>query len=161
MSNCPCGSGKFYTACCGRFIDEGKKPETAEELMRARYTAYTSGNVEFIIHSHDPKSREEVSEEATREWAESADWQGLTILKTEKGTAHDAQGTVEFVARFRLEGKDVNHHERAFFNKRGGQWYFSDGQIVGETYHRAAPKVGRNDPCPCGSGKKYKHCCGK
>lgn len=24
---------------------------------------------------------------------------------------------------------------------------------------RAAPKVGRNDPCPCGSGKKYKHCC--
>jgi preprotein translocase subunit SecA len=22
-------------------------------------------------------------------------------------------------------------------------------------------KVGRNDPCPCGSGKKYKHCCGK
>ena len=26
---------------------------------------------------------------------------------------------------------------------------------------RTAPKVGRNDPCPCGSGKKYKHCCGK
>ncbi|MCA9066876.1 MAG: SEC-C domain-containing protein, partial [Planctomycetaceae bacterium] len=23
------------------------------------------------------------------------------------------------------------------------------------------PKVGRNDPCPCGSGKKYKKCCGK
>ena len=26
---------------------------------------------------------------------------------------------------------------------------------------RVGPKVGRNDPCPCGSGKKYKHCCGK
>ncbi len=26
---------------------------------------------------------------------------------------------------------------------------------------RAGPKVGRNDPCPCGSGKKYKHCCGR
>jgi preprotein translocase subunit SecA len=25
---------------------------------------------------------------------------------------------------------------------------------------REAPKVGRNDPCPCGSGKKYKKCCG-
>ena len=30
-----------------------------------------------------------------------------------------------------------------------------------ETVRRATPKVGRNDPCPCGSGKKYKHCCGK
>jgi uncharacterized protein len=29
-----------------------------------------------------------------------------------------------------------------------------------EPYERAAPKVGRNDPCPCGSGKKYKRCCG-
>ena len=30
-----------------------------------------------------------------------------------------------------------------------------------ETVRRDAPKVGRNDPCPCGSGKKYKHCCGR
>ena len=30
-----------------------------------------------------------------------------------------------------------------------------------ETVHRAEPKVGRNDPCPCGSGKKYKNCCGR
>ncbi len=28
-----------------------------------------------------------------------------------------------------------------------------------ETIHRAQPKVGRNEPCPCGSGKKYKKCC--
>ena len=30
-----------------------------------------------------------------------------------------------------------------------------------KTVRRAAPKIGRNDPCPCGSGKKYKHCCGR
>ena len=30
-----------------------------------------------------------------------------------------------------------------------------------ETVRRDTPKVGRNDPCPCGSGKKYKHCCGR
>ena len=30
-----------------------------------------------------------------------------------------------------------------------------------ETFRRESPKVGRNDPCPCGSGKKYKRCCGK
>lgn len=28
------------------------------------------------------------------------------------------------------------------------------------TYRRSEPKIGRNDPCPCGSGKKYKKCCG-
>ena len=32
---------------------------------------------------------------------------------------------------------------------------------VQETYRRQQPKVGRNDPCPCGSGKKYKNCCMK
>ena len=30
-----------------------------------------------------------------------------------------------------------------------------------KTVRREQPKVGRNDPCPCGSGKKYKHCCGR
>jgi preprotein translocase subunit SecA len=29
------------------------------------------------------------------------------------------------------------------------------------TIVRGVPRVGRNDPCPCGSGKKYKKCCGK
>jgi uncharacterized protein YecA (UPF0149 family) len=32
---------------------------------------------------------------------------------------------------------------------------FAASQII-----RAAPKIGRNDPCPCGSGRKYKKCCG-
>jgi uncharacterized protein len=31
---------------------------------------------------------------------------------------------------------------------------------LASTYQREQPKVGRNDPCPCGSGKKYKKCCG-
>ena len=30
-----------------------------------------------------------------------------------------------------------------------------------ETFRRQNPRVGRNDPCPCGSGKKYKKCCGR
>jgi uncharacterized protein YchJ len=35
------------------------------------------------------------------------------------------------------------------------------GEEPGETYVRDRPKVGRNDPCPCGSGRKYKKCCGR
>lgn len=37
--------------------------------------------------------------------------------------------------------------------------YGNDEMFLPETYIRAEPKVGRNDPCPCGSGKKYKKCC--
>lgn len=37
----------------------------------------------------------------------------------------------------------------------------SDGSEAGRTYRRTARKVGRNEPCPCGSGKKYKKCCGQ
>jgi len=35
------------------------------------------------------------------------------------------------------------------------------GPAQGKTVRRQADKVGRNAPCPCGSGKKYKKCCGK
>lgn len=42
-------------------------------------------------------------------------------------------------------------------------WYFqeTDSQPVLQPYVRETPKIGRNDPCPCGSGKKYKKCCGR
>lgn len=161
MSECPCGSGRYYTACCGRFIDDGASPATAEELMRARYTAYATGNVEYVLNTHDPKTRESVSEEATKEWSQSAHWLGLKILHTDAGGPKDNRGTVEFVASFEIEGKKVDHHERASFLRHDGKWFFEDGDIVGETHVRDTPKVGRNDPCPCGSGKKYKFCCGR
>ena len=40
-------------------------------------------------------------------------------------------------------------------------WSWLEPEIVQQPYVRNAPKVGRNDPCPCGSGKKYKKCCGR
>lgn len=129
--------------------------------MKARYVAYTTGDVDFIISSHDPETRENVSKEATEEWSRSARWLGIEILSTVGGGPDDDDGVVEFVAHFELEGKKINHHEKSYFKKINGNWFFVDGQIVPETYVRSAPKVGRNDPCPCGSGKKYKFCCGK
>ena len=53
------------------------------------------------------------------------------------------------------------HHELAEFRKSGDTWYFFDGKMVGPgQFTRETPKVGRNDPCPCGSGRKFKKCCG-
>jgi len=46
---CPCGSGHAYSACCGRFIDQGLLPQTAEQLMRSRYTAFTQANEPYLL----------------------------------------------------------------------------------------------------------------
>ena len=161
MSECPCGSGRAYAECCGPYIDDGAEPATAEALMRARYTAHTRADLDYIARTHDPASREDIDREATRRWAERADWLGLEILRTEAGGPGDDDGTVEFVAHYRERGERRRHHEVATFRREQGQWLFVDAHAPEpETVRRATPRVGRNDPCPCGSGKKYKKCCG-
>ena len=79
------------------------------------------------------------------------DWLGLTIFATEEGQ-HTDEGYVSFVARFREQGKVGAIIERSRFLKENDRWYYIDG---------TRPLFGRNDPCPCGSGKKFKKCCGQ
>ena len=57
---CPCGLGETLESCCGPYLKHEKKPPTAEALMRARYTAYATGDVDFIVESHDPERKGEV-----------------------------------------------------------------------------------------------------
>jgi len=158
---CHCGKGPSLEECCGPIIEGERPAPTAEALMRARYSAYVEGAIDFVVASHHPDSRDEVDEEAARNWSEEADWIGLEIIDTAAGGADDESGTVEFVARFEIDDELKFHHERSQFEKKDGQWFFSDGEtITPQTVRRATPKVGRNAPCPCGSGKKYKKCCG-
>jgi SEC-C motif-containing protein len=138
-----------------------RQAETAEELMRARYTAYATNNVDFDISSHDPTTSGEVDRANTEAWAKGSEWLGLEIVSTEAGTASDSEGAVEFVARYKLQRMKVDHRERATFKKIDGRWFFIDGvELKGPPIRRTEPRVGRNDPCPCGSGKKYKKCHG-
>ncbi len=161
MSACPCGSGKEFHICCQPYIDGKEKAPTAEALMRSRYTAYTKVTIEYITATHDPKTRNNHDPDQAREWAENSDWQGLEIIKTEAGGPADETGIVEFKARYRSDDEELEHHEVSEFRKEDGSWYFVDGKVVlPEPIRREEPKVGRNDPCPCGSGKKYKKCCG-
>jgi SEC-C motif-containing protein len=158
---CPCGTGLELDACCGAIIS-GKRPApTPEALMRSRYTAYSLKNADYILASHDPEKRADADLDATRDWAERTTWLELKIVNTTKGGPDDSDGEVEFIARFADErGREHVHHERSQFVRRDDRWYFHDGQAVAAPPVRAAPKVGRNDPCPCGSGKKHKKCCG-
>jgi SEC-C motif-containing protein len=160
MSNCPCGSGLSLEACCGPILAGAPAP-TAEALMRSRYSAYVVHNYEHLERSLCAEQRKDYSAEEAKRWAESSEWLGLTIIRTEKGGKDDNEGLVEFSAKFRSEGKEHEHLETAIFGREEGKWVYA-GQVApkGQTVRREEPKVGRNDPCPCGSGKKFKKCCG-
>ena len=161
MSNCHCGNAKSFDQCCGPFISGKQNPESAEQLMRSRYSAYVEKNIDYISNTHDPDTKEEFDLDGTKEWAEHSDWLGLEILDVEDDFEGDNFAKVEFVAKYKINGKDFRHREVSEFNKVEGKWYFTDGQMVQETIKREGPKVGRNDPCTCGSGKKLKKCCGR
>ena len=158
MKTCPCKSGLSYAECCEPLIRGERRAETAEQLMRSRYAAYVNVETDYIFETTHPAHREGYDHEGTRRWAEGADWEGLEILSSEGGP-DDAEGRVEFIARYREKGAKKAHHELAEFKKEEGRWYFTDGKGAPQK-PLVSTKVGRNDPCTCGSGKKYKKCCG-
>jgi SEC-C motif-containing protein len=160
MDLCPCGSTAAYEECCKPLIQGERTAATAEQLMRSRYSAYVKKEIGYILTSLHPDNRAGYDENSTRAWAESADWHGIKILKTIGGNAEDSEGQVEFVVSFTEKETRQEHHELSTFKKQGGTWYFATGKTMPRPVSRAVPKTGRNEPCPCGSGKKYKKCCG-
>ena len=160
--NCPCGSELEYDKCCQPVIGGERQAATAEELMRARYTAYTRVEMEFLQASVHPDFRQDEDGDGARDWAENSQWHGLEILSTERGSADDDEGRVEFVASYTYDGQDKQYHEVASFRRSEGAWHFTEGTPgVQKPVVREEPKTGRNDPCPCGSGKKFKRCCAR
>lgn len=158
---CPCGTQKAYQECCEPLLLGKEKAKTAQDLMRSRYSAFVKNNIDYISQTHVPGTTDFDPTEA-KDWAENSIWKGLEVVKTTQGKESDSTGVVEFKA-FYSDQKENNyiHHEVAKFKKLDDVWYYEDGQIVGhEPLKRATPKVGRNEPCPCGSGKKFKKCCG-
>lgn len=162
IEKCPCGSGKNYEDCCKPIITGTAKALTAEALMRARYSAYVAHEIDFIISSCEKgEGIADIDKKATEEWSLKSTWNGLTILRTEKGSENDTEGVVEFNADYTMQRMHDVHHEIAEFKKINGEWKYINGNIITTTVKREGAKIGRNDPCPCGSGKKYKKCCGR
>jgi len=161
MEPCPCGSEIEFKECCEPLLAGQQHAETAEALMRARYTAHVKVNSEYIYDTTHPENRKDVDREKSADWSKRFDWQSLEVLRVDAGGGEDQVGTVEFVARYRKKGTLFKHHEIAEFVRLEDRWYFKDGQVpVPEQAIRKEPKIGRNAPCPCGSGRKFKKCCG-
>lgn len=162
MEACPCGSEKSYDECCLPIIQGSKNADTAELLMRARYSAFTKTEIDFLQNTLSPEQQKDFNHEETTEWSKNSDWEGLEVIEVVDGGPDDDKGTVEFIAKFSQNNEKVRHHEVASFEKIDGKWIFMDGIVPKpKQVKRETPKVGRNEPCPCNSGKKYKKCCGR
>lgn len=155
---CPCGSGSGYSVCCGLFHDRIALPETAEQLMRSRYSAYVTRKIDYLISTHDQDTRADFNPLAAGQWASKADWKRLDIISVLKGRTSDDVGMVEFIAWYLHDGRLTCHHERSNFRRLDGHWAYSDGSS--KAPDRVIAALGRNDPCPCGSGHKFKKCHG-
>jgi SEC-C motif-containing protein len=118
--------------------------------MRSRYTAYVRGAIDYLVETQDVSTRASIDVAAVRTWSRETRWQGLEIVASEE---RGDEAFVEFVARGVTRGQAFAQRERSRFRRSDGRWYYVDGVVE-------LPKAGRNDPCPCGSGMKYKRCHG-
>ncbi|GAA4873265.1 YchJ family protein [Ferrimonas pelagia] len=121
--------------------------------MRSRYCAYVQHQTHYLLDTHHPDYRDGLTLDALAEACETTSWDHLEIVMAPPVQGNE--GTVEFKAWYQQpEGLGVLH-ERSRFLRENQQWFYCDGE-----FGPAALKAGRNDPCPCGSGKKFKRCCG-
>jgi len=124
-----------------------KPAPDAESLMRSRYAAYVLEKYDYLLATWHPDTRPaSLGGTALR-------WIGLEIVQAVAGGAQDDAGEVEFIAAYVDNGKGSRLHETSRFVRENGWWFYVDGDCRVEN-------IGRNDACPCGSGKKFKRCCG-
>ncbi len=177
MKDCPCGLDSTYTDCCGRLIRGSARAETAEDLMRSRNIAFALQEWDYLVDTLCAAERSKKSASDFEKGTGDLTWDKLEVGGTKKGGRDDDEGQVEFSAHYSESGDKFAVHETGHFLKEDGRWVYSEkkskshvhgeGDTCGHSHAPKKPvvregaKVGRNDPCPCNSGKKYKKCCGK
>ena len=144
---CPCGSGIALDDCCGKW-HQGQPAPSAERLMRSRYSAYTLGLIDYLVATTLPAQQAALDRDSMRAWSLGSTWLGLEVEGSELINTH---AFVTFTARWHDGDGEHRHRERSAFVQQAGRWYFIDPTVP--------LKAGRNDPCPCGSGQKFKKCC--
>ena len=121
---CPCGSAARYDSCCGRYLDGSQAALTAEALMRSRYTAYALGRGAYLRQTWYPATRPGSSQ---LDDDTGTQWIGLEVKRHER--QDDTHATVEFVARYKVNGRAFRLHELSRFVFENGQWFYVDGDI--------------------------------
>ncbi|MDO6710486.1 MULTISPECIES: YchJ family protein [Aliiglaciecola] len=147
---CPCCSGESFENCCRPFISKTKYPDTAEQLMRSRYSAYAKNNYQYILDTYAKASRQNLSIKDLQQSDNETQWLSLEIVNC------PSENIVEFKAYSRSDKTFYLLHEVSNFMLENEHWVYVDGEIKDDT---GQVQLNRNDQCLCGSGKKYKKCC--
>lgn len=154
---CLCGNELNYQNCCLTYHSGEMKPTTAEALMRSRFTAYAMKKEAYLLATWDKaKCPDEIDFSK-----EQARWTKLEIIKLKKGGEKDKKGIVEFKAYYIQDEEEYVMNEISRFQKVAGQWLYLDGLVKSVGKVGQQTDQGKNAPCSCGSGKKFKRCCGK
>lgn len=148
--NCPCGGGQ-YEACCQPFHEFVRLPECVDKLMRSRFSAFFLKNVEYVIATTVPAQQALLDKSALQAWAEGMNWTHLEVMSHNKVGKRHAQ--VRFRAYFDNGQGEQIYDELSAFVKIEERWYFLDPTLP--------INLTNKQPCLCGSGDKFKVCCGK
>lgn len=122
---CPCGKPLVYAACCGQYHQGAAAPDP-ECLMRSRYSAYALGLADYLLASWHHTTRPQTLDLDNP----PSKWIGLQIVQT--AMQDDTHGTVEFIARCRIQGRAERMHEVSRFVREAGRWYYVDGDFPTE-----------------------------
>lgn len=154
---CLCGSQLNYSSCCQLFHEKEKFADSAEDLMRSRFTAYAMRKTDYLLNTWDVSKRPKEIDFSK----EDVVWTSLEIVSTKKGQVHDNKGLIEFKAYYKSDDEEYVMKELSRFKKQAGQWVYLDGLVSSVVKVGQQTNQGRNALCSCGSGKKFKRCCGK
>jgi SEC-C motif domain protein len=122
-TSCFCGSAIPFHACCQKYIDGSQKAPTALALMKSRYSAYATHQVDYLWDTTHSSQRKFYSKADILNWATTNEWQKLEIIAA-------TENTVEFKAYFLDENKQNQiHHEFSTFIKEIGNWFYVDGKF--------------------------------
>lgn len=152
---CYCGNKESFENCCGRYLSGNQKAPTALALMKSRYSAFVTKNIDYLVETAHPTLN--AKKASLLEWANHVTWLKLEVISSTAGNGNHTAGEVEFKAYYREGLKNDIQHEKSLFTKENDTWYYTKGFINPKPLADAT--TNRNDLCPCGSGKKFKKCC--
>jgi SEC-C motif-containing protein len=155
-SPCLCCSSLDYQDCCEPFHSGKSFPLTALALMRSRYAAYVLRNVAYLQETWDISKRPAAIDFSR----ENITWLRLEIVEIKKGEFNDSKGIVSFKAFYQQDDSECVMNEISRFTKTNGRWFYLDGVIKSMGAVNLQTNQGKNAACTCGSGKKFKRCCG-
>ena len=126
---CPCGNPATYADCC-QMLHQGKTTaQTAEQLMRSRYSAYSLKLIDYLLETTHPDKRTTDLRQAISDWAAQAEFYRLEIISTRQGEATDKIGKVEFIASYHQQGQKQQLRELSRFKRYRKLWVYLDGEI--------------------------------